>query len=155
MSDAPLDKSSILKRVRWQAVLIAFVVDYGGSTAFGVLAGVIAGVAHASQGGDPSDVQSAMFSSPQFMALLLAVGLIFVIIGGFVAGWLAPQARFLNAGAFAAVSVLLGLTHFSKFPDWYAWSGLLGTLPCALLGALLAGFFPNRDRLPPPLPGPR
>jgi hypothetical protein len=139
MPDQPFQRPTILQRLSWRAVLLGFVVDYGGSKAFGFVAGVIGGITHASKGGDPASINEVLLSSTPFLQVMLTMGLLFVVLGGFVAARLAPDAGYLNAAALGFVDLLIGLTALvDGLPAWYLAIAFAATLPCALLGAFFA-----------------
>ena len=152
MSDLPLEeKKSIFSRLRWKAIVIGFVVDYGGSVTYGMVAGIVMGIIFAARGGNPAEMTATMLHSQPYMISGLAVGSLFVVIGGLIVGRLAPHARLLNAGALGVIDIALGLTYMNELPFWYHVAAMLVTLPCALLGGWLAGkIFP--PAFPPPLP---
>jgi hypothetical protein len=146
MSDPPPERPAILQRLSWKAVLFGFVVDYGGSTVFGFVAGILGGIMYASRGSDPEQIQQTLLSSTPFLTVMMTMGLIFVTLGGFVAARLAPQAPYLNAAALAFVDVILGCTaFFDGLPAWYLAVAFPATPPCALLGAFIAGLFASRE----------
>jgi ABC-type dipeptide/oligopeptide/nickel transport system permease component len=153
MSGQSLVRASIFHRLRWKAILLGFVVDYGGSVVFGTIFGIVLGALYARNGGDPAETQKYLISSTTYLVPALVVGSLFVVVGGCIAGRLAPQARLLNGAALGLVDILLGLTYSSEVPGWYHTTSLLVTLPCALVGAWLSGlFFPHYEAQPPPLP---
>jgi len=92
MSDQSPEPLTILQRLQWRAVLLAFVVDYGGSKFFGLMAGIFAGIAYAKDGAEATAIQQTLLASGNFLTGMLAMGLIFVVIGGYVAASLAPRA---------------------------------------------------------------
>jgi len=146
MSDEPSEPSTILQRLQWRAVLLAFVVDYGGSKFFGLMAGIFAGIAYAKDGADAATIQQTLLASPHFLNGMLAMGLIFVVIGGYVAASLAPRAPYLNAAALGVVDVVLGFTaFFDGLPAWYLAIAFPATPLCALFGAFIASLLAGRE----------
>jgi hypothetical protein len=153
MSDQLSTVSRVFGRLRWKAILLGFVVDYAGSVTFGVISGIVVSFLHVSRGGVVAEAPQALLASSTYMTLGLVVGSLFVVVGGFIIGWLVPQARLLNGAALGALDILLGLTYHGEVPDWYHYICLVVTMPCALFGAWLAVFFfPHREVPPPPLP---
>ena len=146
-------KPSIFRRLHWRAILLGFVVDYGGSVAFGFISGLVIAALHVGRGGDPASVGSAIVKSQGYLTMGLVVGSLFVVLGGFIVGRIAREARLLNGTALGVVDLLIGLTYLGQLPVWYHVTSVCVTIPCALLGAWLAGVcFPNYDTPPPPLP---
>ncbi len=140
MSEDSSEPSNLLQLLQWRAVLLGFVVDYGGSKIFGIFVGIFAGMTYAREGMDPATIQQTLLSSSHFLNGMLAMGLIFVVIGGYVAGSLAPRAPYLNAAALGLVDVILGFTAlFDGLPAWYLAIAFPATPICALLGAFIAG----------------
>jgi len=148
MPDQP--KLSIFRRLHWQAILVGFVVDYAGSVFSATLAGIFIAVFAGGPGDDATGTTQAALNTNMRLLFGLVVGSLFVVIGGFVVGRIARQRYVLNGAALGVVDVLLGLTlHFREFPFWFHASSVVITIPCAMLGAWLAGLvFPNYA--PPP-----
>ena len=127
-------------------MLLAFVVDYGGSKFFGLMAGIFAGIAYAKDGADATAIRQTLLASSNFLTGMLAMGLIFVAIGGYVAASLAPRAPYLNAAALGVVDILLGLTaFFDGLPPWYLAIAFPATPLCALLGAFIASLLTSHE----------
>lgn len=127
-------------------MLLAFVVDYGGSKLFGLMAGIFAGIAYAKDGADATAIQQTLLASGNFLTGMLAMGLIFVAIGGYVAASLAPRAPYLNAAALGVVDILLGFTaFFDGLPAWYLAIAFSATPLCALLGAFIASLLTSHE----------
>ena len=146
MSDQPSEPLPILQRLQWRAVLLAFVVDYGGSKFFGLMAGIFAGIAYAKDGADATAIQQTLLASSNFLTGMFAMGLIFVAIGGYVAASLAPRAPYLNAAALGVVDILLGFTaFFDGLPAWYLAIAFPATPLCALLGAFIASLLTSHE----------
>jgi hypothetical protein len=151
MPDQP--KPSVLRRLNWRAIILGFVVDYGCSTAFGLISGIVFGVMYAGRGGDPVKVGPALLESQAYLTSALIVGSIFVVVGGFIVGRIARQSRMLNGAALGMLDMAIGLTYLGQLPSWYHAIAFSTTLPCALLGAWLAQkLYPNYEPPPPPLP---
>jgi hypothetical protein len=157
--DQPVKKDrAFWSRFSWRAVLLGFVVDYGGTRAFGFalifVAGFIQGIQRGSGHRSVASVFTWLQTTPM-LAFSLTVGLLFTVAGGFAAGRVAPRERYWNAAGLALIDIVSGfLISQAIVPLWCLWTGYLGTLPCALLGALLAGPGATEPPSPPPLPHP-
>lgn len=77
-------------------------------------------------------------------------GLFFTMLGGFVAGRRAPEARFLHAGAAGGLSLLTCLATYGCSPGDTSLAlyhlGLFLTVPAALVGAKIASFWGDSER---------
>jgi hypothetical protein len=143
----PRPETSILSHLRWRAILLGFVTDHGASQIMGIVIGIGAGIFLAAQGRS-ADLQRMTHESTNFLLVVGALGSFFTVVGGFVAGRLAPQARYWNAAAVGLVDILVGFLSHGHPPFWFSATGIAVTLPCALLGAFLAGL----GQPPPPPP---
>jgi hypothetical protein len=80
----------------------------------------------------------------------LVWGLFFTVLGGFVAGRRAPQARFFHAGLAGGLSLLTCLATYGCCPDDTSLAlyhlGLLLTVPAALVGAKVAAFWGGSEK---------
>jgi hypothetical protein len=78
-------------------------------------------------------------------ALALAYRLVFAVLGGYVTARLAPHSPMRHALVLGVVGVVLSLlgaiAAMSKDlgPDWYPWSLVVTSIPCAWLGGVLQG----------------
>ena len=101
-------------------------------------------IATAQSGGqNPSAMMSAWASDPIFVVTLMAVGVAWAIIGGFVAGKVAgrePVRHAIWAGVASTVMGLLWveLQNGGAGITWLTVFGALITAPCAALGGYFA-----------------
>lgn len=70
--------------------------------------------------------------------VLLAIGAITTMIGGYIAARIARKNIYLNAGAVGAIGVIMGILGRGNNPAWFDMIGLVTIIPAALLGGLLA-----------------
>ena len=150
---AQLSGNTLLGSLRWQAILAGFVTDVGTTQVFGFVVGIVAGVATAAHGANPAEASGIFFQSTRLMVIFGAIGSLFTVVGGFVTGRLAPRARYWNVSVMVVIDMLYGLVDYSpKVPLWLNITLFAAALPCAFLGAFLAGFFVRPEAQPPPLP---
>ncbi len=146
--------SSVLRHLRWRAVFIGFGTDYGSSQVVGIVMALGAGIIFGAQGHPAAQFKLQILNSTAYLLSAQAVGAFFTVLGGFVAGRLAPQARYWNAAAVALLDIITGIVSYGSLPLWYDIMAIALVSPCALLGAYLAGFFVVPEAQPPPLPPP-
>jgi peptidoglycan/LPS O-acetylase OafA/YrhL len=76
-----------------------------------------------------------------FMALSLAYGFVFTIVGGYAAAWIAGRAELAHGAALAVLMAVLGVVSltlsFGQQPLWYQVALILSPLPAAPLGGWL------------------
>ena len=151
MSDQPTATPSVFRRLRWKGILLGFIVDNFGGLAFGFVSGIVFGIKNAL--GSDRQTQEAILSSVAYMGPILVVGMLFVMVGGLIAGRMAPLAPLVNGAALGVLDLAVGVIFYSQAPNWYSNIALALTMPCALLGAWLSRvIFPPSEVLPPPLP---
>jgi hypothetical protein len=149
----PPAKESLLQKLNWRAILLGIVTDIAATEVFGFVIAVAAGANFAANGAKPEEFDSLLMHSTNILITYEVGGLFFTAMGGFVAGCLAPQARYWNALAVGLVDVLYGLTSVDgNLPAWFNVTGFAATLPCALLGAFVAGLVARREEVPPSAP---
>jgi hypothetical protein len=143
MSDpAPIRPEGLLEGIRPGAVLRGFLWDNGLTIAIAlVLASALLEQGLPNSSAEEID---AMFASTRFALLLLPLGLLCTVFGGYLAGSRAGLAHMKNALAvgFADIALgLLGLVSPPSGPVPPLWLDLLGfglVLPAAAAGGALA-----------------
>lgn len=131
-------------RVVPKAVLLGLLVDVGGTLVAALvlftLNALLAGGVGAVRGVTP-DLER-LPESPWFLAQTVVVGTGFSLLGGYVAGRLAPGAERLNGAVFAVLTTSLGLLlpegEGPKTPGWLTTLSVALCLAAALLGAELS-----------------
>lgn len=71
-------------------------------------------------------------------------GLLMTALGAFVCGRMVPNRELTHASAMGCLSLLFGLISTGGvYPgmDWFAFTGLILTMPAAHLGGVLAGLY--------------
>jgi branched-subunit amino acid ABC-type transport system permease component len=135
-----------LKNLNVKAVVIGTAVDILGTLIASLVIGVVWGLAYAaSKGGgtppNPEEMAKLFQTSFSFLLASLVLGLVFVMVGGFVAAHLARRAELPNALAMGFLSLILAGVMVVISPDagpaWYAATGIILTVPAALLGGYL------------------
>ena len=77
-------------------------------------------------------LEEYLLSTP-IMLISLIVGLIFVSVGGFVAGKVAKQNEVMNALGVGFVGIIFGVFFSPFYPLWFNISAFILTLPFAYL----------------------
>ena len=135
-----------LKNLNVKAVVIGLAVDMLGTMVGSLIIGSIWGLSYAASPGggtppDPEEIAKHLQTSVPFLAASLILGLCLVMVGGFVAAHLARPAELPNALALGFLSLILAgvmvVIAPDAGPDWYAATGIILTVPLALLGGYL------------------
>ncbi len=131
-----------LKNLNIKAVLLGSLVDIGGTTVSGIiylLALYIAILIRQAgmEGADELSIEQ-ITEGTGFQLAALIIGLGYTMLGGFVAASVAKVDKMLQAGVMGAISLLLSLFFLDAEHIWFDITGLLLTLPLALLGGYLA-----------------
>lgn len=122
------------------AVIAGWATDIVGTQVFGFILGMILMLGAGLSGGE-LDVE-ALAESTGFLLFLLPCGLAFTVLGGGVAGVVArrdPVWHALAAGILSLLTSILMLLGGHEQPFWFTVTGIVLTLPAALLGGFLAG----------------
>ena len=121
------------------AVIAGYLVMAGGVGAlFGVMRIVLSGI-YPEEGKAPSLA---------FMIMILALGGVCAVVGGYVTGVVAKRAEAKHALALGAVAVLLGIIYMMMVgglqPVWYPFQLILIVAPALWLGGWLRGRQANK-----------
>ncbi len=130
------------------AVFAGFFADLAASALAGVVFGIAVAADAASDAAETGSPPESRFletlGKPTVGLQILALSLLSSMIGGAVAGWMAPEgAAPANAFAVGLLStVVSALTLFFDPPTrpWVVWADILLSLPGALFGGWLATF---------------
>ncbi len=131
-----------LKNVNIKAVLLGSLVDIGGTLVSGtiyLLALYIAILVRQAgmEGADELSIEQ-ITEGTGFQLTALVIGLGYTMLGGFVAASVAKGEKMLQAGVMGGISLLFSLFFLEAAHIWFDITGLLLTLPLALLGGYLA-----------------
>lgn len=121
-----------------KAVFWGFLVDIIGSLVIGFIIVIIAGNLYVAKGKNMDGFEQYFSSNLPIMLISLLVGLIFVILGGFISGTIAKQNELFNASLVGVIGILFGLLICWSLPLWYNIASFLLTIPCAYIGGLIA-----------------
>lgn len=121
-----------------KAIILGLVVDFVGTMAFFIVAGIIASVIYILRGNDINNFVSDYYSNILLMTASLILGLLFTFLGGFVTGKLSKGYELQNSTAFGIIGLVLGLFFCSELPFWYNLLGFLLIVPCAYAGGVVA-----------------
>jgi len=146
--EARLPPPAPQRKVKVSAFLVGAAVDTGCTRIFAVVVGIVIGMKAVFGGGGQPAVLKAAARGEMDMGFLLpmtAVGLLFTVVGAFVAGKLAGRAYTLHgmlSGITASVVGLLmslGQQGGAHAPLWFTVCGFLAAVPCGFFGGWLAG----------------
>ncbi|MFN2520561.1 MAG: hypothetical protein ABR525_05905 [Candidatus Limnocylindria bacterium] len=128
--------------IRYRAVIIGWAIDIIGS----ILASAIALPILAPDAGDPQVLGQRLSESSSLAFALLLLGLMFDLLGGYVAARLAPGEELRNAIAVGLLSGVSGALQTigatDGWPLWLVVAGPILAIPFAAFGGYL--------RMPPP-----
>lgn len=128
-------------RVNFKALLFGLATDIGGTFAASlIILPVFAGDRFAPDM-SAEELEAAMQTLAQdsgFLLTSLIVGLAFSALGGYVAGRVAKQEIYLNAGLIGVIDVLIAVLFGGGGPIWFNVAGFLLVIPAALYGGYLA-----------------
>lgn len=130
-----------MERVNFKAFLFGVAADIGGTFAASLIIFPLFAGGLFSQDMSAEDVEAAVQTLGQdgaFLLTSLVVGLAFTALGGYVAGRVAKQDIYLNAGLVGVLGVLTGLVFGTGGPIWFSAAGFLLVIPAALYGGYLA-----------------
>jgi hypothetical protein len=122
------------------AVVAGWATDIVSTQVFGVALGLLLGLI-AALNSDVLDIE-ALAESTGFLLFLLPCGLAFTVLGGGIAGVVArrdPVWHALAAGILSLLTSILMLLGGHEQPFWFTVTGIVLTLPAALLGGFFAG----------------
>jgi len=134
-----------------KAIIAGFTADFFASLIFTILLTILVAVILSAKGFHQSDIETKLVevaSGWPYMFLTMTVGLIFTIMGGYIAGRIAGSGEYFHSAAVGVINVLLGLLFITQYPLLYAIAGILLPIPAALLGGNMA-----RDKNMPDLSG--
>jgi hypothetical protein len=87
------------------------------------------------------EAEFARFHSVPWLMLALSTGIVFAIVGGYVAAVIAKRAETKHALALGILMVVLGILtmaiEFGKYPLWYQLALVVVPLPAVMVGASL------------------
>jgi len=152
-----------MKKLNVKSVIVGSIVSVGGSLVFGAIIGFVTVIGYISSyvsshiiNNDTVDNDAMknfeedvlkhfeenfleyFYSNMLIMMSCLIIGLIFVSIGGYVAGKIAKQNEIYNALGVGILGMLLGILLSSGLPLWYNAAGFILTLPFAYFGGSLS-----------------
>jgi len=122
-----------MKKIRIKAILIGLitliVLDSLGEALLTV----------AFTGGLRGDAVRAVYGEPMFLMLRTLVGVLSIIVGGYILAKIAKVAIYLNAAIVGVLSLALTvLSYDGNLPAWFSIVGLVFPFPATLLGAYFA-----------------
>ena len=138
--------------LRWGAIALGVAVDVAGTrlctTAVSIAVGIRAAMVQPPTAVDPAAAQVAMqntMSEQRIYALLVVIGLLCSVAGGYLTAYLAKTKVLLNAAVMGTCSSIIGLLMASvssgQSPTWSHLALTATTVPAALLGGILCRAF--------------
>lgn len=127
-----------MKKINIKAIIVGTLVDIGGSIAIGIVIGIVAGIIYASSNGGMEGFEEYSVTSVPLLVTSLIVGLVFVSLGGYVAGKIAKENEIMNALTVGVIAILLGILFTSVYPVWFNVASFGLILPFAYLGGILS-----------------
>jgi hypothetical protein len=128
-------------RLSPKAIIIGFIADIGGSAITAVSISTVAVLRLVHHGLSYEGAAAVVTRSGWFLPMSMVVGLLFDMVGGYVAATLATTAALRNAFAVGGCSCLLVLISaglsLGNHPLWYIATAIVLVIPCALLGGYL------------------
>ena len=123
--------------IKWSAVFVSWVVDIGGSSAFGFVlltAWFATGLLPMSLAADSKALTAALFERPDLFAVSMAGGTFFSLLAGYVGARLAGRA-FLLHGLLSSVACLASdLASREQLLAMPVWLAALGIVLAPLAG---------------------
>lgn len=143
-----------LRNLRWNALLVSWIVDIGGSALFALAFlswAIAAGLLPSTLLTDPEALSVALMSQAGLYAASFAGGLSFSIIAGYVAARLAG-AHLLIYGLLSSVaclaSDLASLDYLATLPPWVAAAGVVLAPVAGVFGGYVRVLELRRSRIP-------
>lgn len=155
-----------MKKINIKAIAIGSLVDIGGSLVFGMVMGLVIGVIYAVKNGNADGFEEYYYSNSIMLMVFLVIGLLFVSLGGYVAGKTAKQNQILQAMGVGVCSIVFGAFFSADLPLWFNATSYALVLPFAYVGGRFAvanhvasavdhgqpqGVVEQPQQLPPPL----
>jgi hypothetical protein len=130
-------------RLSIKAIAIGVLIDVGGSMLVGAAYVFVYAMLLASQNVPVEDLQRRILADPTYYVVALALGLVFMAVGGYVAARIARAREVTHAlwvGLIAvAISVpLVAAADTSSYPSWYLPVSFALTIPAGLVGGFVA-----------------
>jgi hypothetical protein len=132
-----------IRHIRWVALIVAWVVDIGGSNLFSVVyfsALVAIGRLTLAQLGSP-DLPTIILNDPALFATSMAGGTFFSVLAGYVAARMAGRAPLLHGTLSSAACLggdLISLPTLTTYPLWLAAFGVISSPVAGCAGGWLA-----------------
>lgn len=130
-----------------KAILLGVITDIAGSTVAGIIMMPIFGsnlFTEEMTGQELEEALLAMTQGNEFLLTSLIVGIIFTVIGGYVAARVAKKGIYLNSGMVGVIGVFLGILLARDAAPWFDVAGYISVIPAALLGGYL---FKSRQKI--------
>ena len=127
---------------RLKAVIVGCVVDFFGTTLFGVVVTFLLGIGLGAKELSSEELARQIVNSPLYQAFSLGYGMAFTVLGGFVAARIANYLEYRTALWVGFIGLVIGELLVGASPDaiYPTWSRIVGDMlimPAALFGANL------------------
>jgi hypothetical protein len=130
-----------MKNLSLKAILVAFAADFAVSQMLATVASLVAIFAMPQARAlmsNPTGLATFLSNWTPFLVMGLVCACVGEVVGGFVAGLLAPLDAKRNALAAAGLTVIISLALTGSYALWYRIAAIALIVPCYWLGALLA-----------------
>ena len=129
--------------IRVKAVVIGFLIDFGGGLIAGSVFFVVYGVLLVAQGVPQADIQARIMADKSHFVVTMIMGFAFTAAGSYIAARIARTREIMHGGIVGLVGVAIGFVFVwtsdtSRWPSWYIPVSFGLTLPVALLSGYLA-----------------
>jgi len=115
-------------KVKIKAIIFGWLINLIGPILVNFIIGLICGIAFG--------------RSPQMGIIqntsTLIVGLVFGIVGGYVAGRTAKESELLHGGIVGALNIVMDFLSYSLVPGWLYFINLLVAIPAGMAGGYIA-----------------
>jgi hypothetical protein len=125
------------RSISLKSIATGVAADIGGSLLAGLLIGFAYGLALGFQGASEKEIVQAL-ESTGYLIQSVVIGFGFTVLGGYVAARRAKFNLLLHGGVVGCVGLAFGLLFWAEFPLWFNLVSLLGVIPFAVLGGILA-----------------
>ena len=129
-----------MSEISVKGVLLGVLADVAGSTVSGIIMIPIFGgniLTEEMSDKELDEAIHAMTQGNEFLLTSLVVGLIFTVIGGYVAARVAKKGIYLNSGMVGVIGVVLGILLAGETALWFDVAGFISVIPAALVGGYL------------------
>jgi hypothetical protein len=128
----------LMNSINSKAVLVGWGIDIAATTVFMTGLTIFIEVSYAISGEQAQDI----YNSKDFLVYSLIFGLLFTLVGGYVAARLAGRKEVLHSMTVGILSILTGLActqigSSQEIPGWYNTISYIAAIPAAIFGGFI------------------